>query len=281
MFRSLLFIPGNNPSMLQNADIFTSDGIIFDLEDAVDVDEKDNARNLVETYLLTTKELPKSIILRVNPVNSIFIEDDLKLLRCRKIDYVLLPKANAISLVVADKILAEVEKKNHLKETKIICLIEETRAVLEVNELAKHPRVHGLLLGAEDLTSELEIERTNLGEEISFARSQVIFAAASNKIISIDTPFTNINDGDGLEKDCEKAKSLGMKAKSAIHPNQLETINRVFSPGKKSIVWAQGVLDTYETSKKGVFQFQGKMIDKPVIDKAKKIIEKAKKFKLL
>jgi len=281
MFRSLLFIPGNNPSMLQNADIFMSDGIIFDLEDAVDINEKDNARNLVETYLLTTKDLPKTIILRINPVNSLFIEEDLKLLLSRKIDYILLPKTNMISLYVIDKTLSLLEKKNNLKETKLICLIEEAKAVNEIDEIASHERVEGLLLGAEDLTNELEIERTTVGNEIMYARSKVIFAAAANKIIAIDTPFTDISDQEGLEYDCSQAKSLGMKAKSAIHPSQLETINQIFSPTKKMIQWAKGVMETYEKVNKGVFQYQGKMIDKPVIEKAKKIIEKAKNFDLL
>ncbi len=281
MFRSLLFIPGNNPSMLQNADVFMSDGIIFDLEDAVDINEKDNARNLVETYLLTTSDLPKTVVLRINPVNSLFIEEDLKLLLSKKIDYILLPKANMISLFVLDETLSFLEKKNNLKETKLICLIEEVRAVNEIDEIARHERVEGLLLGAEDLTNELEIERTTVGNEIMYARSKVIYAAAANEIIAIDTPFTDISDLEGLEYDCSQAKSLGMKAKSAIHPNQLETINQIFSPSKKMINWAKGVIETYEKSGKGVFQYEGKMIDKPVIEKAKKIIEKAKNFDLL
>ena len=281
MFRSLLFIPGNNPSMLQNADIFMSDGIIFDLEDAVSVSEKDNARNLVETYLLTTKSLPKQIVLRVNPVNTEYIQDDLKLLLSKKIDYILLPKSNMISLFVLDKLLSNFEKKYELKQTKVICLIEETKAVLEVNELAKHSRVEALLLGAEDLTNELEIERSIKGDEIQFARSQVIYAAIANKIIPIDTPFTDISDTEGLEWDCQNAQSLGMKAKTAIHPNQLEKINETFSPSTKMIEWAKGVVDLAEKSGKGVFQFKGKMVDKPVIDKAYKILETANFFDLL
>ncbi|QWC00047.1 CoA ester lyase [Mycoplasmatota bacterium] len=281
MFRSLLFIPGNNPSMLQNADIFMSDGIIFDLEDAVNINEKDNARNLVETYFFTTKDLPKNIILRINPVNSLFIEDDLKLLLSRKIDYILLPKANMLSMYVIDKMLSSLEEKNNLKVTKLICLIEEAKGIAEVDEIAKHPRVEALLLGAEDLTNELEIERTTVGNELLYARSKVVYAAAANQILAIDTPFTDITDQEGLEYDCSNAKSLGMKAKTAIHPSQLETINQIFSPTKKMIHWAQGVIQTYEKVGKGVFQYQGKMVDKPVIEKAKKLIEKAKIFDLL
>ncbi|HKL47037.1 MAG TPA: CoA ester lyase [Candidatus Izemoplasmatales bacterium] len=281
MFRSLLFIPGNNPSMLQNADIFTSDAIIFDLEDAVSINEKDNARNLVETYLLTNKILPKHIVLRVNPVNTEFIDDDLDLLRNQKIDYLLLPKANTLSLFIMDKKLSHLEKKYGIQPTKIICLIEETKAVLEANELAGHHRVKGLLLGAEDLTSELGINRTLKGEEIQFARSQIIYAAMNHRIISIDTPYTDISNEEGLCYDAKHAAALGMKAKTAIHPNQLEIINQVFSPSQEMINWAKGVVKKSNETGRGVFQFQGKMIDKPVIDKANKIIETANKYGLL
>mgnify|MGYP005841443621 CR=1 FL=1 len=281
MFRSLLFVPGNNPSMLQNADIFISDAIIFDLEDSVNLDEKDNARNLVETYLLTTKEIPKSVILRINPVNTDLIEDDLKLLQTRRIDYLLLPKANKISLFVLDKILTDLENKYDLKYIKIICLIEETKSVIDVDELAKHKRVEALMLGAEDLTSELEINRTVEGKEIFYPRSKVVYAAISNKIIPIDTPFTDIDDKDGLIKDCNNALNLGMKAKTAIHPSQLEIINEIFSPNNDSIKWAKEVLKKAKELNKGAFQFQGKMIDRPVLEKAKKIIKKAKLFDLM
>lgn len=281
MFRSLLFVPGNNPSMLQNADIFMSDAIIFDLEDSVNLDEKDNARNLVETYLLTTKELPKAVVLRINPVNSDLVDDDLKLLQTRKIDYLLLPKANKISLFVLDKILKKIENKFELKPTKVICLIEETKSVIDVYELAKHERVEALMLGAEDLTSELEINRTTEGKELLYSRSRIIYAAISNKLIPIDTPFTDIDNQDGLIKDCKNALNLGMKAKTAIHPSQLETINEVFSPSQKAIKWAEAVLKKAKELNKGAFQFEGKMIDRPVLEKAKKIIEKAKLFELM
>lgn len=281
MFRSLLFIPGNNPSMLQNADIFSCDAVIFDLEDAVGLHEKDNARNLVETFFMTNKVFPKQVILRVNPVTTNLINDDIQLLLSKKIDYILLPKANQASLYIFDQILETFEKKHGLDKTKIICLIEEAKAVLEVNEIAAHDRVEGLLLGAEDLTNELEVERTLEGKEIDFARSMIIFAASSHNIISIDTPYTDISNTAGLIEDSKHASSIGMKAKSAIHPNQIDVINDIFSPSKDLIDWAKEVVKIHEETGKSVFQFKGKMIDKPIIEKAQKMIEKAKIFEIL
>jgi len=282
MFRSLLFIPGNNPSMIQNADIFPADAIIFDLEDSVDVSEKDNARNLVMNYLNAGSNYPSLIVLRINPVQSEFIEQDLKLLQTNKIDYILLPKADLESLQTLDQYLVKYDGSTNSDNVKVIALIESAKSVIEVNEIAAHKRVIGLLLGAEDLSSELEIERSNTGEEILFARSKIIYAAAANRIISIDTPNTFINNDDLLETDCLNAKRLGMKAKTAIHPNQLELINTIFSLSQNEIHWAQTVLKEKEVHKgKGAFSVQGKMIDKPLIQKAETIIQKAKKYKLL
>lgn len=282
MFRSLLFIPGNNPSMIQNADIFPADGIIFDLEDSVDVSEKDNARNLVMNYLNSGSNYPSLIVLRINPVQSEFIEQDLELLQTNKIDYILLPKADLESLHTLDQYLVKYENSTNSYKVKVIALIESPKSIIEANEIAAHKRVIGLLLGAEDLSMELEIDRSNTGEEILFARSKIIYAAAANEIISIDTPNTSINNNDLLETDCLNAKRLGMKAKTAIHPNQLELINTIFSLSQNEIHWAQAVLKEKGVHKgKGAFSVQGKMIDKPLIQKAETIIQKAKKYKLL
>ncbi len=282
MFRSLLFIPGNNPSMIQNADIFMADGIIFDLEDSVDISEKDNARNLIYNYLTDGTTHPSLVVLRINPVDSDFFEKDLKLINCNKIDYILLPKTEIKSLMKLEDRLQKIEEACGLKALKIIALVESAKSIIEIDEIAKHNRVEAILLGAEDLCNDLEISRSNQGQEILFARSKVIYACASNNIISIDTPNTNINDEKLLEEDCLIAKNLGMKAKTSIHPSQLDIINNIFSPSIEEIDWAKKVIELKNINKgKGAFSLNGKMIDKPLILKAEKIIEKAKKYKLI
>lgn len=282
MFRSLLFIPGNNPSMIQNADVFESDAIIFDLEDSVDVNEKDNARNLVFNYLNEGGTYPSLVVLRVNPIDTSFFKHDIELITTKKVDFILLPKSTVDSLNVLEEYLENIETKNDLTETKVIALVESSKSVIEIFKIASHKRVEAILLGAEDLCNDLEIDRTNQGNEILFARSRVIYACQANNIISIDTPNTSVNDDEALLVDCLNAKNLGMKAKSAIHPNQLEIINKTFSPSKKEIEWATKVIHAVDLNKgKGAFSLDGKMIDKPIILKANKILEKAKKFDLL
>jgi len=282
MFRSLLFIPGNNPSMIQNADVYLSDGIIFDLEDSVDINEKDNARNLVRNYLSEGHTNPSLVVLRINPIDTPFFENDIELIVTKKINYILLPKTSMDALNILNDYLTQLEQKYDLEKTKVIALVESAQSIIQINKIAKNARVEAILLGAEDLCNDLEIDRTNKGTEILFARSKVVYACASNNIISIDTPNVYIENEEFLRTDCLNAKNIGMKAKSAIHPNQLESINKIFSPTQKEIDWAKRVLEAVKTNPgKGAFSLGGKMIDKPIVLKATKIIDKAKKYNLL
>jgi citrate lyase subunit beta / citryl-CoA lyase len=282
MRRSVLFIPGNNPAMLQNADVFGSDGVIFDLEDAVNVVEKDNARNLIHYYLQEHSSLDLEVIVRINGLDTEYYLKDLEMIVSDSIDSIMLPKARVAYLEELDILLTKIEKEKKLKKKiKIIPIIELAISVLEVDKIASMSRVDGILLGAEDLSSDMEVVRTKQGREIEYARSRVAMACKAYQIDAIDTPFTDVTDSDGLKNDCLNAQSLGMNAKSAIHPNQIDTINEVFMPTKKSIDWALRVQKaTEEASLKGigVFSLDGKMVDKPVIERANKILAKAKKF---
>lgn len=273
--------------MLQNADVFEADSIIFDLEDAVSVSEKDSARTLL-SYYLTMFPYDKNfeIIVRINSYDyyELFMSD-LNELPLNKIDTIMLPKANSYSLKSLIKVLEEKERLlNITKKINIIPLIELASSLTEVNEIAKFERVDGIFLGAEDLSTDMEFKRTITGEEILFARSLLTLAARSNKIDAIDTPFTDVDDLYGLNSDSVKAKSLGMNAKSAIHPNQINVINRVFSPSKEEIKYASTVIKLAEENEKngiGVFSYQNKMIDKPIIERAKLVVKKANAWNLL
>ena len=285
MRRSLLFIPGNNPAMLSNADVFGSDGVIFDLEDAVNVVEKDNARNLIHYYLEDHPNLDLEVVVRINGLDTEFYQADLDMIVSDNIDAIMLPKARITYLEELDKLLTKYEKERCLKKKiKILPIIELAISVLEVDKIASMNRVDGILLGAEDLSSDMEVARTKEGKEIEYARCRVATDCKAYQIDAIDTPFTDVNDKEGLTKDCLNAQTLGMNAKAAIHPNQIDTINEVFLPSEKLINWALRVKQASdEASAKGigVFSLDGKMVDKPVMDRANKILAKAKKFKAI
>jgi len=286
MMRSLLFIPGNLPNMIQNAYLFDADAIIFDLEDAVLPSEKDNARNLIKEFL--TKNASKSKVLnlvRVNEVGSDFFEDDLMMIVSDNIDAIVLPKAKVSSVHALEEALTVIEQTNNMEKTiKIIPIIEQAISMLQVDQIASLPRVIGLILGGEDLTKDLEVKRTSEAHELLYSRSRIIMACAAFQIISIDTPYTDVYDDAGFEKDTLNAVSLGMKAKCAIHPRHIEFINQSFSPSVEDIEHAYKVLEAKEKADsegKGSFTVDGKMVDKPIVERAMKVIEKAKKFNLV
>lgn len=286
MPRSLLFIPGNQPNMLQNAYLFDADAIIFDLEDSVHVSEKDNARNLVSQFLKQTIK-PKQVLnfVRINSMDTPYFEEDLDKICDEFIDGIVLPKATVETVNVLNTFLDDFIVKNASSHAfQIIPIIESALSVLQVDEIASLPRVSGLLLGAEDLTRDLSVKRTLSGDEIFYARAKVIMACAAFRIDSIDTPFTDVFNDEAMKQDALRAKQLGMKAKSAIHPRHIETINSVFSPSKAEIEEALAILDAKAKADKearGAFSYQGKMVDKPIIDRAKETIAKAKAYRLL
>ena len=279
-------MPGNNPAMLQNSDVFDADAVIYDLEDAVSITEKDSARNLVSAFLSHRKDdFPMEIVIRINGLDTSFYLDDLRAIVTDKIDTIMLPKANVKYLNELDAILTDIENEKKLtKKIGVIPIIELAQSVLEIDEIVKMPRVNGVLLGAEDLSSDLEVSRTKKGDEILYPRQRLAIACAAYKIDSIDTPFTDVNDEEGLENDCRFVMGLGFTSKSAIHPNQVGTINSVFVPTMDKIKWALRVEEANKQALEkglGVFSLDGKMVDKPVIERAKKILIKAKRYNLI
>jgi citrate lyase subunit beta/citryl-CoA lyase len=285
MRRSLLFIPTNKPAMLQNADIFDADAVIFDLEDSVLSTDKDAANQLLVEFLKVFKLEKTEKIVRINALDTIYAKNDLLMVTSDEIDTIMLPKASIDDLKELDQLLSQIEKKKKLnKRIKVIPIIESAKSLVEINDIAKCNRVDGLLLGAEDLSLDLEINRSEEGLEILIPRSLVIIAAKANQIDAIDTPYTNTKSDMGLTKDATFAKSLGMNAKAVIHPLQIDIVNQIFSPTTKEIQDALRVLDLEKAAvkeNKGAFLIDGKMIDKPIILRAKKTIEKAKRWNLL
>ncbi|HHT39014.1 MAG: CoA ester lyase [Acholeplasmatales bacterium] len=284
MKRSILFIPGNNPSMIQDSYIFEADGIIYDLEDAVAYSEKDSARIIVKSFIESGLIEDKEVIVRINDIDSEFYLDDINVIVSNYVDTIMLPMATEWSVRKLATKLDEIEEKKKIaKRIKIIPIIESGKSVLEVEKIVRHQRVSGVLLGAEDLSFDLGIIRTKEGAEIEYVRSKIVIAAKAYKKDAIDTPFTDVTDDEGLIKDTKRAKLLGMNAKACIHPRQARTINKVFSPSSFDIDFAKKVLKGYEEAQKvglGVFSLEGKMIDKPIVERAQSVIMRAKYFKL-
>lgn len=282
--RSMLFIPGNNPGMLQNGGVFGADSVILDLEDAVAPMEKDAARFLVAHALRTVDYGCSERVIRINPLDT-FADADIKAIVPCCPDAILVPKVESAADIhnVIDMITAA-ERPGQIP-VKIIALLETPCGIVEAYQIAKaDPRVVALALGAEDYTAGLGAMRTKEGTEIFTARTLLINAAAAAGIQSIDTPYTDANDEEGLLSDTQLAKRLGFKGKLSINPRQIDVIHNVFNPSLNDIDWAQQVIHAIrkaEAEGSGVASLNGKMVDLPIVHRAERILHLAQLLGLM
>ena len=287
MRRSMLFLPGNTPNMIINGDSLGADSVILDLEDAVSPDEKDAARLLVRSAIREMGFAGVEITVRINAIDTEYWQDDVEAIVPLKPDLIMPPKAScAADMQKLDAFIAAVEKKNGIPEgsVKLIPLIETALGVERAFEIATAcPRVTALFLGGEDLTADLRCKRTKAGNEIDYARKRLVCAARAAGVDVYDTPFTDVNDDEGIVVDAEYAKSLGFTGKSAIAPRHIRTINEVFSPSLADIEYAKLVFEAIRIGKlqgKGAVSLRGKMIDKPIVERARQTLEAAKQLGL-
>lgn len=287
MRRTMLFIPGNSPAMLLNADIHLSDAIILDLEDAVSPSEKDAARLLVKGAIKTLQYRGTEIIVRVNPLDTEYIRDDLQTIVPLKPSLIMPTKVSGADYVLAvSKMIADIEKEHGMAENTVglIPLLETAEGIENAYQIAKcDKRVKALFLGAEDLTSDLQAIRSKPSEEILYARGRIVMAARAAGVDVYDTPFTDVNDDEGLLKDATFARSLGFTGKASISPRHVPIINEVFSPSEKDIAYALEVMAVIEEAKrlgKGAISLHGKMVDKPIVDRARRVLEAAESLGL-
>ncbi len=277
-YKSMLFMPGNNPGMLCSSSILGADAVIIDLEDAVSAGEKDAARILVREYLSNFDKSSTEVLVRINPTDTPYFYDDVEMLVNMEIDSIMLPKASVESVKEIDKLLSE--KNSNLK---VFALIETAMGVEDsLNILSASDRVIGVLLGAEDLTLDLGAERTKASEEIRYSRQKIVAVSKALDIQAIDTPFTDTDDMEGLKKDAEFAKAMGMTGKAAISPRHVMTINDVFSPTDKEVEHAvrvcEGAIDAKEKGL-GAWSLDGKMVDAPIIKRAVNLLRPTTYFK--
>ncbi len=285
MRRSMLFIPGNTPNLLINGNFLGSDAVIFDLEDAVSPAEKDSARILVRNTMKYLDFRGCETIVRINSIDTDYWKKDLDQVMTQKPNLIMLPKTScAADVQAADAYMAEVEQRLGFEKNtvRLMPLIETALGVENAFAIATaSDRVAALFLGAEDLTADLRCKRTKGGREIDYARGRMVMAARAANVDVYDTPFTDVNDDEGICTDAEYAKALGFTGKAAISPRHVEVINEVFSPSQADIDYAYEVMDAIRMAKeqgKGAIALRGKMIDAPIVARAQQTIAMAEEM---
>ena len=282
MRRSMLFLPGNTPNMLINGNCLGSDAIIFDLEDAVSPAEKDAARILVRNTLRYMDFRGCETIVRINSIDTPYWQKDLDTVLPQQPNLILLPKTNSpADIHAADAYMTALEEKLGWEANTVglMPLIETAMGVENAFAIATaSKRVKALFLGAEDLTADLQCKRTKESREIEYARTRLVVAARAAGVDVYDTPFTDVNDDEGIWVDARVAKALGFTGKASISPRHVEVINQVFSPTQKEIDYAYEVMDAITMAKeqgRGVIALHGKMIDAPIVARAQQTIAAA------
>ena len=301
MFRTLLFIPGNNKRFLEKSKFLYPDILCFDLEDSVPISEKTIARDMIIESLSSSnkaenpsdinnnnnnaanyknKELPQ-IFVRINSFESGLYEQDLEYVICEKLAGIVIPKVNSASeLEKITEIIANLEKKRNIEKTlRLIPSIESSQGVVNSYDIAKfNERVCSLMFGVFDYLYDMKLDYENEGLEYSYARAKIPVDARAAGIPALDSIWQKVDDLDGLQRDAKIAKRLGYAGKSIIHPKHIEPVHNVFVPSQNEIEWAKKVVSRLNQiqekgDKRGAFKIDGRMIDAVHFKQAKLILD--------
>jgi len=284
MMRSLLFVPGDSPRKFAKAMGTNVDALVLDLEDSVAASEKATARGTV-AEMLQSDRAGKTLIVRVNALDTDMSLDDLAAVMPYAPDGVMLPKCRGgADIDLLDHYLSAFEAANGIDRgaTGIVAVATETgESVLGLSTYRPHPRLRGLLWGAEDLISSINATGNRDGEVYSgpflLARNLCLMAASAAGVPAIDTVCTNLGDLDYVAAEARAARRDGFSAKAVIHPNHVDPVNAAFQPTEEEIEWANKVVKAFaDNPDQGVVNIDGKMIDKPHERAARKILAMVK-----
>jgi citrate lyase beta subunit len=245
-----IFIPANKLNYIEKAIKHQADGIIFDLEDAVPISEKETARKNLFNFL-SNNSLKITSYIRINDLNDINGRSDLNLFKsldCK----IIIPKIETKEVL-----------KNVPDNISTIPLIETPLAIKNLEGIASSSSIFGLMFGAADYSAAVGSDMS--WEALLYARSKIIIECAINNLFSIDSPFMITSSQEELERECKLSKSIGFNSKAAINPSQINVIKNYFLPTDDEIMEAQEIIKEFNKSEKAVFSFNGKMIDKPII----------------
>ena len=280
VLRSLLFVPGNQSKMLDKALGYAPDAFMPDMEDSVPVEEKANARQVTASFLPRLAPLGPLVIPRVNALDTGLLEEDLAAVVGPHIHGVSVGKIYTPKDVeTISSIIAGLEHKAGVPigQVKLVLWIETAMAIVHCYEICTaSPRLVGVAFGAEDLTNDMGIERTSDDSELAYPRSIMCVAARAADVLALDTPFFGFRDPEGLKQNASASKKIGFKGKFAIHPAQIDVINATFSPSPAEIEHARRVIAAFEEAERagrGSTSLDGKVIDVPVVKRAKALVE--------
>lgn len=280
--RSMLFVPGANAAMCSTSFVYKPDVVMFDLEDSVALREKDAARFLVHNALRHPLYREMETVVRVNPLDTPFGHDDLEAVIWGGANAVRMPKTDSAEDVAAmDAAITRMEAEcgRAAGSVRMLAAIESANGVLNARAIAfASPRLIGIALGAEDYVRDLKTRRSPEGTELLFARCAILQAARAAGVAAFDTVFSDANDEEGFIREAEHVKQLGFDGKSLINPRQIELLHAVYAPDRQEVDHAKAVIEAAGEAERrglGVVSLNGKMIDAPIVERARHVLRMA------
>ncbi len=280
--RSLLYVPGDSLRKVTKASILPADTLILDLEDGVALSQKEAARLTVRQALRELDFGPRERLVRINNVNGPLAQQDLTITIEARPDGYVVPKVESVEdLLAVSHFVDEQESLNgwpagHIR---LLAMIETARGIMNLREISQAtPRLDALIFGAEDFVASIGAVRTRENGELFYARSALVTAAGAYDLQAIDSVFVGLDDQPGLAAECSNGRQLGFVGKTVIHPGQIETANRIFAPAADEVEAARRLVAAFEQHQQagaGAFAYEGKMVDRPVIRLAQRLLARA------
>jgi citrate lyase subunit beta/citryl-CoA lyase len=291
LIRSWMFVPGHRQRMIDKALGLNADAIMLDIEDGVAPNEKDSARKNI-TESLAREKAPGSPAryVRINAIGHARMDADLEAVVRPGLEGLVCPKVDTADDVrKVDEILNEREPKMKLAKgsVKLLIAIESPKGLLNAPAIAAaSSRNVGIIFGAEDYGREIGLPTVREGEarDLIYARSAIVVAAASAHVQAVDGVWVDLNDSAGLLGFAKQARQLGFSGMSCIHPSQVDAINTVFSPTADELEYCQKVLQAFEEANArgdGSIAFGGQLIDRPIVERARRTIDTARSLGLM
>ncbi|WP_298361782.1 CoA ester lyase [uncultured Bradyrhizobium sp.] len=279
--RSMLFVPGDSPRKFEKASEGNADALIIDVEDSVVADKKDEARKLT-LAMLKGRRGPHQLYVRVNALDTGMTLTDLAAVMPGVPDGIVLPKSSGSDDVRQLALWLdafEAAAGSAAGSTRIVCVATETAGSIFGLGTYKNcsPRLAGLMWGAEDLAASLGATENGSGgvfhSPYRLARDMCLIAAAAAEVTAIDTVFTDIDNLAGLEQETRIARRDGFSAKALIHPKHVDVVNAAFEPTAAERAWAEKIVAAFASNPNlGTLRLDGKMIDKPHLRAARKVL---------
>jgi citrate lyase subunit beta-like protein len=280
--RALLYMPGDNWKMITKSVTLGVDSICMDMEDGTAISKKAEARTTISKALQELDFGKSEKLARINSVGSGWEKDDIEAVLPYRPDGIVIPKVESFEQIEwAGRIIEAAELKYGwpVNSIRVVIGVETAKGIMNLKEIASHPRLDAIILGGEDLAASIGATRTKDAIELLYARQAVIVACAANDLQAIDIVTIDYKDIEALRIESEFGARLGYSGKQIIHPAQVEPVQTAFTPNDQAIADAKRIVETFEASQKegkGAYSLDGKMIDMPLLKNAQKVLERAR-----